>query len=455
MTSGLFWFPDIFYCILCPIVSASRPKAIDLFAGAGGMSLGFEQAGFDIVAAVEYDPIHAATHHYNFPESKVYAQSVSDLDGKKVLSDLGLSVGQIDLIFGGPPCQGFSLIGHRSIDDERNKLVMDYVRLVDEIRPKAFVFENVKGLTIGKQKKFLVELIEEFQIIGYHVRLPWKVLNAANFGVPQDRERLFLLGAQVEDNVPDYPVGNFSVRGSDNLFDLMPHPTCEDAIGDLPDIDEFEELLYCDKVKIKKQSISSAYASDMRGTNDEAWYFGYRREWDSNYLTSSARTIHTPTSKYRFKNTAPGAIEPISRFFKLHSKGICNTLRAGTDANRGAFTSPRPIHYKHSRCISVREMARLHSYPDWFRFHVTKWHGARQVGNSVPPRLAFNIGKQVMKALKAPQIRPSRTLALGSESLLNFDMKSAANFFDIQPPFSGRTLKGTYRKPKQIELVLA
>ncbi len=433
----------------------SRPKAIDLFAGAGGMSLGFEQAGFDIVAAVEYDPIHAATHHYNFPETKIYAQSVSDLNGNKVLSDLGLSVGEIDLIFGGPPCQGFSLIGHRSIDDDRNKLVMDYVRLVADIRPKAFVFENVKGLTIGKQKKFLVELIEEFQNIGYHIRLPWQVLNAADFGVPQDRERLFLLGAQDKDNLPDYPVADYGILDGQNLFSHPSRPTCEDAIGDLPDIDLFDELLHCDKVKISTQSGTSPYASEMKSLDDRGWHFGYRRTWDPSYLTSSARTIHTPTSRHRFENTAPGTIEPISRFFKLHRKGICNTLRAGTDANRGAFTSPRPIHYKHARCISVREMARLHSYPDWFRFHVTKWHGARQVGNSVPPRLAFNIGNQVIKALKAPQIKPSRTLELGNESLLNLEMKSAANLFHVQPPFSGRTLKGTYRKPKQVELVLA
>src|SRR6476646_1143107 len=98
--------------------------------------------------------------------------------------------------------------------------------------------------------------------------------------------------------------------------------------------------------------------------------------------------------------TLPGAVEPISRFFKLPPNGVSNTLRAGTDASRGAFTSPRPIHYRYPRCVTVREMARLHGFPDWFRFQETKWHGARQIGNAVPPPLARSIGQAVIAAMR-------------------------------------------------------
>ena len=112
------------------------------------MSLGFESAGFDVKAAVEYDPIHAATYKFNFPNSTVICQSVSDISGTRIRSEAFLP-DDIDIVFGGAPCQGFSLIGKRSLEDPRNRLVHDFVRLVAEIRPKVFVFENVKGLTVG------------------------------------------------------------------------------------------------------------------------------------------------------------------------------------------------------------------------------------------------------------------------------------------------------------------
>ncbi|OYZ97381.1 MAG: hypothetical protein B7X99_14165 [Rhizobiales bacterium 17-65-6] len=120
----------------------------------------------------------------------------------------------------------------------------------------------------------------------------------------------------------------------------------------------------------------------MRGLSNDADKFGYKRLTDPSLLTSSLRTNHTELSRQRFAATPQGSVEPVSRFFKLPPDGVSNTLRAGTDSQRGAFTSPRPIHYKYARCITVREMARLHGFPDWFRFHVTKWHGARQIGNA-------------------------------------------------------------------------
>ncbi|MFM6055520.1 MAG: DNA cytosine methyltransferase, partial [Sphaerospermopsis kisseleviana] len=114
-------------------------------------------------------------------------------------------------------------------------------------------------------------------------------------------------------------------------------------------------------------------------------------------LTSSLRTKHSPASEERFASTPHGKNEPISRFYKLDPDGLCNTLRAGTASNKGAFTSPRPIHPFTPRCITVREAARLHSFPDWFRFHPTKWHGFRQIGNSVPPLLAQAVAAEIIK----------------------------------------------------------
>src|SRR6185312_9634812 len=150
----------------------------------------------------------------------------------------------------------------------------------------------------------------------------------------------------------------------------------------------------------------SEYAQELRCLNGQGWHFGYRRRWDETGLTSSARTEHSKISRRRFGETLQGGVEPISRFFRLSADGVCNTLRAGTDSARGAFTSPRPIHYRLERCITVREMARLHGFPDWFRLHATKWHGARQIGNAVPPPMARAIATQVMRALQKQPNRP-------------------------------------------------
>ena len=144
-------------------------------------------------------------------------------------------------------------------------------------------------------------------------------------------------------------------------------------------------------------------------------------------------------------------MEPISRFFKLAPAGVSNTLRAGTDGARGAFTSPRPIHYRYPRCITVREMARLHGFPDWFRFNVTKWHGARQIGNAVPPPLARAVAMQVMAALGVTPSRLTDAIPLGDPALLGMDMSASAAHFGVAAPKSGRDRKSGARKRTQAE----
>lgn len=395
-----------------------RPVGIDLFAGAGGLSLGFEQAGFDIAAAVEIDPIHCATHEYNFPNSIVVCASVVNVTGDEIRRRANLGDADIDVVFGGAPCQGFSMIGKRALDDPRNHLVFHYVRLVSELQPKYFVFENVRGLTLGKHAKFLSELITALGTVGYDVQSPYQVLNAADYGVPQDRKRLFVIGARRGLCVPSYP---------------KPHDqraTVWDAIGDLPDADGFEELSATDEVRSKWKTKSS-YAQCLRGLAIDPTDFGYVREFDLNMLTSSLRTEHTELSKQRFMATEHGKTEPISRFRKLPPDGLCNTLRAGTDSARGAFTSPRPIHPFLPRVITVREAARLHSYPDWFRFHITKWHGFRQIGNSVPPLLGRAVASEIIKALGLKPRKPMALLQSGGVNLLSVGMGTASLYFQV------------------------
>lgn len=430
-----------------------RPVGIDLFAGAGGLSLGFEQAGFDVRAAIEIDPVHCAVHKFNFPHCAVLPHSVEHLSGDDIRRAAGLDDEPVHCVFGGAPCQGFSLIGHRALDDPRNRLVLDFVRIVRELDATMFVFENVKGLTVGKHRKFLQELETAFRAAGYDVRLPWQVLNAAHYGVPQSRERFILMGAKKGHPLPDYPQPQTNMSGKPAKFPDLPFgPTSADAIGDLPDADSYRTLQASDAVPTTRFGDPSPYAAELRGLSNDAWHYGYVREWEPSLLTSSARTEHTDISRRRFAATEPGTVEPISRFFKLSPDGVSNTLRAGTDGARGAFTSPRPIHYRYRRCITVREMARLHGFPDWFRLHATKWHGARQVGNAVPPPLARAIAAQVVAALGIEPSRPEAMVATGDPALLTGDMTEAAAHFGVPTPCGRRNRKSGAKKRRQEDI---
>lgn len=390
--------------------------------------LGFEQAGFDIAAAIEIDPIHCVTHEYNFPETATICASVANLTGDKIRALANLGDRDIDVVMGGAPCQGFSLMGKRQLDDPRNLLVAEYVRLVGELAPKYCVFENVKGLTIGAHRQFLDDLIEQLDSIGYAVRLPYQVLNAAEYGVPQNRHRLFLLAARKGLELSWYPEP-FATK-----------VTVRQAIEDLPDIDKIPELATDDCVRLHKDYRTyHTYAAHL---HDEYQYhtYAYRRKYDIFQLTCSGRTIHNIDSISRFAATLPGKTEPVSHFHRLDWDKQCNTLRAGTDSARGAHTAPRPIHPQYPRLISVREAARLHSYPDWFRFHSTKWHGFRQIGNSVPPLLAYAVATQLIKAMGLVPVKPPITRFFelrgvdpsdDRDKLLKWDMKTAAAYFEV------------------------
>lgn len=435
----------------------NRPTALDLFAGCGGLSLGLEQAGFDVVSALEYDPVHAATHEFNFPLTETLCADIQAVDTSVIReavskgaadhgnSSLDARTGEVDLIAGGPPCQGFSFIGKRLVDDERNQLVFHYFRVVNDLRPKYFVMENVPGMRAGGHSGILSKLIEEFEAIGYNVSEP-KILNAAHFGVPQSRTRLILIGSREDQDLVLHPeplVTPVPKRPGQRALEaptgLDLGPTVWDAIGDLPNLDTFDALQTSDEVRLSDHELedalasSSEYAKKLRGIAPDSSDFSHPRVETPNMLTSSRRTRHTAKSISRFEKTLPGETEPVSRFYRLHPDGLSNTLRAGTGSERGAHTSPRPLHPKYARVISVREAARLHSFPDWFRLHATKWHGFRQVGNSVAPLVGRAIGRSIREGIGSAPVKPSETIASGSKTLLKINMSQAAEHFGALP----------------------
>jgi DNA (cytosine-5)-methyltransferase 1 len=393
----------------------------------GGFSLGIEQAGFDVLVAVESDPVHTCTYKFNFPLTEVICGDVAKLTADTIRQAALKSWfahychqapwdGQIDLVFGGPPCQGFSIMGKRLINDDRNHLVLEFCRLVIELNPRYFVMENVPGMVTGKHKTWLNKLKNKLQLHGYHGRA--QILNAADFGIPQRRKRLFFCGTQAGMKVYfPKPIAQETVKVAD-------------AIADLPDLDSFPELKTIDRVLLTAEQLdqleqkTSSYAKSLRESN----YFAYPRLWNPQLLTSSMQTQHNQTSIARFAATSANQREPISHLRRLDLNGLCHTLRAGTGSDRGSYTSPRPIHPILPRVISVREAARLHSFPDWFRLHQTKWHGFRQVGNSVPPLLAQAIGKKIITSLGVTPTVPQSAIALGDPQLLRFEACQAIKY---------------------------
>ena len=267
-----------------------RPLGIDLFAGAGGLSLGFEQAGFDVVAAVDVDPVHCAVHKFNFPNTAILPHSVETLTGVDIRLASGIGNRSIDCVFGGAPCQGFSLIGQRALDDPRNKLVREFVRLVAELDARTFVFENVKGLAVGRHRQMLEELILEFSSADYDVLTPWQILNAGHYSTPQNRDRLILFGVRKGMPLPEYPDPITNIRGARKIIEGLPvGPDCTDALEDLPNADQFHMLTTSDSVSTTVFGTPSVYASELRCLANGAWHHSYIREWNPLVLTSSAR----------------------------------------------------------------------------------------------------------------------------------------------------------------------
>jgi DNA (cytosine-5)-methyltransferase 1 len=422
--------------------------------------LGCEQAGMDVLASVEYDPICTAVHRFNFPRTEVICSDAATVTARTVRAAArkGWTAherdddwdGVIDVVVGGPPCQGFSLIGKRAFDDPRNQLVFSFARLVGTLKPRYFVMENVPGMTSVRAgespdaPRLLDLLIEEFEGFGYGVLEP-VVLNAYHFAVPQDRRRMILLGWRKDEAVqPSYPepqtkgrtrrgMPATTTQGYDVGLPLC--PSVWEAIGDLPDLDSFEQSALGDEVPLSDEDLAameagaSAYARTMCGEDDDLADLSYPRSWEQSLLTSSYRTVHAADVAERYASTVPGRPEPVSRFFRLHPNGVSSTLRAGTHYERGSFNAPRPIHPYLGRVVSVREAARLHSFPDWFRFHWTKWHGFRAVGNSLPPRLARAVVAQVVAALDTRPERPKKVLELGDRALLYLENIAAAERF--------------------------
>jgi DNA (cytosine-5)-methyltransferase 1 len=410
---------------------AERPTAIDLFAGAGGLSLGLEQAGFDVLAAVDNDPVHALTYRYNFPSTEVLCQDVTRLSASSIVAAaregadrLGRTWdGEVDCLAGGPSCQGFSVIGPRDPADPRNTLVFEFARLVSEIQPRYFLLENVPGLLGTSYRSIYAELAKVLRAAGYDLGdVPW-TLDAYDFGVPQRRRRVFLIGTHRGLPAPSRPVESAHISSSEAIGDLA-------TLTGYPTADGSDEITLSGVQATALMAVASAYVRRLRGQGDPLDFSAPRR-WEASRLSGAAGTRHGELVCERFEALKHGEREPSSKLTRLDPGRPSPTLRAGTGRDHGSHTSVRPVHYSSPRVITVREAARLHSFPDWFRFHTARWHALRQIGNSVPPALARAVGLSIASALgvTTPGRRPAQDL--GNPADLEASLSKAAMTLEV------------------------
>lgn len=366
---------------------------IDLFAGCGGLSTGFEMAGFNILVAIEKDEWASETYRVNHPNTKVITEDITKIVNPKSLIPNGMS---IDGIIGGPPCQGFSLSGKRDPKDPRNSLFMDFVRFIKEIKPNFFMMENVPGILSMKtaSNEYVRDLIlNEYDKAGYNAQ--YKILNAAEYGVPQSRTRVIFIGIRkdIEFKPEDlYPEGF--------LFDEK-QITIDDAIMDLPQIESgqgTEEQKYTRKPK----------------TDYQKWIRG-----DNEIIKNHVAMRHTTRLIERFKTIKSGqSLADVSEEHMQRKRGDASKTsgKVYSQNNMRPFgNKPSPtiaasfqsnfIHPHLNRNYTAREAARIQSFPDWYEFKgkrtTMSWEKNlsqyQQIGNAVPPILAREIAKNIAK----------------------------------------------------------
>lgn len=349
-------------------------KVIDLFAGVGGLSYGFaNDEAFEIIAANEILPNMAKAYQLNHPSVNVYNKDIKDFGIADLEKDFGIKSGEIDLIIGGPPCQAYSTVGKRLANDPRGQLFQEYYRVLKEISPKAFIFENVKGLLSIRKGKLMQTILELFKSLGFKIK--YKVLNAADYGTPQIRERVIIVGIKTEKEFEFPKPTHYNPRENQLVFNenLKPYVSVAEAIGDLPFIKSGEESFeyFCEP--------QNDYQRLMREKSSEILK-------DHNAPNNNKNLV-------KLMELLPDGGSPLNLPEELRPKsGFANTYcrlwwnRPSTTITRNLSTpsSSRCIHPKAPRPLTTREGARLQGFPDDYQFFGSRSDKNLQIGNAVP-----------------------------------------------------------------------
>ena len=347
-------------------------NVIDLFCGCGGLSYGFEKAGCNVILGIDNDPSALNTFRKNHKGSQIIEGDItrtSYSDIKKIIGNK-----KIDIIVGGPPCQGMSLSGPRKFEDPRNRLYLSFIRLVSEIKPKAFVIENVPGLVGLFKGEIKDHILRSFTEIGYDVQ--YRILNASGFGVPQNRRRVFFVGMRSHSFI-------FPKENKERL-------TCESAISDMP--------------SLKSEPDPSVMEYESAPLTD------YQR-----MMRSGSAAIHNHiVTKHNETTKKIIALVPNGGNYKDLPPEYINTRNFHVAWTRFDRNAPAPtidtghrhhFHYEYNRVPTVRECARIQSFPDIFIFTGNKTEQYRQVGNAVPPILAETIARALIEQMGVKDVQ--------------------------------------------------
>lgn len=337
-------------------------RTIDCFCGAGGLSIGFEKAGFDVVYAFDIDEAAINTYKHNpkYHHGKAFVRDIYKVNKKSIEEDLGQPLGEIDIMIGGPPCQGFSVQRRGDDFDPRNKLILEYCRLINEIKPQFFVLENVGGIMSTRGKPYIKTLTDTLSAIGYKIQL--KKLTASDYGVPQDRKRVIV-------------VGEMSLNGEGH-FEYpeplsTPKVTVKQAIADMMKLDEN------DLPNHKADKLSEINLKRIRAITEG--------QGQDSLPDELQLDCHKKNNGHRHLDT----------YGRMAWDKPAPTITARFDSfSRGRFGHPVL-----DRTITLREGARLQTFPDDFEFLGNKVEVARQIGNAVPPVLAEKVAEQIKKCM--------------------------------------------------------
>jgi DNA (cytosine-5)-methyltransferase 1 len=393
-----------------PLLSPSAPTAIDLFAGAGGLSLGALRAGFDVRLAAEIEPAFASTHAANLPGA-VLTADLRTVSVDQVLDLAGLVPGQLDVLFGGPPCQGFSVIGPRVVWDKRNNLFVEVLRLAKDLRPKAVVIENVPGLTSLGGGRYLASILEGLGALGYQAATA-EVL-AAQYGVPQMRWRLLIIAWR--DDLGVAPGWGFPSpsHGSHALGDLVSNSTISDqamagflttrdAISDLPSVEVGTELTTYRSRPRRDFQVGARTLPDGSRMPRYELHDHYAPALSAQNLARIAAL--SPGQDWRDLpfDLLPASMQRAKR--KDHTRRYRRMTWDGVPRSIiTRFRDPKSGEYIHpdqSRTITIREAMRIQGFPDWFALEGTNTAKYTQVGNAVPVPLAEAVAAEVRSCLE-------------------------------------------------------
>lgn len=353
---------------------------LDLFSGAGGLSRGFYDAGYDVVLGVDFDESALKTFKANHGSAEVMKLDLFDHSNIDVIINFLKERNiKLDVLVGGPPCQGFSVAGPRDMNDKRNTLYTAMVKLAERVKPQAVVLENVPGMVQTNGGIGAKRVVEDFAKIGY--RMVPKLLYAPDYGLPQIRKRVFFVG--LRDNEEDFKFPEPTVGKADYV-------TCEEAIGDLPPLQTDEgEIIYGDDVQDYLCSAQNEYQKKMRAHSNKVYnHIGSIPIEKTKHMISlvpEGKNYKALPEEYR------GIYKYHEALTRYHSKKPSNTINTG---HRSHF------HYKWNRIPTVRESARLQSFPDDFIFYGNKSQQYRQVGNAVPPLLGQVVAEALLPYLK-------------------------------------------------------